>query len=93
MRVEHAKGQVGLDDDLVFEVSGRRFRIWGAVGLDPVKLTLHYGYDGDMSEEAQLTTGERIELASYMVANWQTVLALARADQHEETRRVEEEGD
>jgi len=90
MKVEEEERPHGqIRERLVFS-SGRRLDIWGAIGLNPKALTLHYGYDGDLCEDFELTTDERIELALYMVEKWQTALALARADQYKETRRVEE---
>ena len=60
---------------LVFS-SGRRIIMWGSIGLDPVSLALHYGYDGtlDREENLELTDAERVELARFMIEKWQTVI-------------------
>ena len=94
MRIEEEERPHGeMRGRLVFS-SGRRLDIWGVIGLNPVALTLHYGYDGDVSEEADLTTAERVELANYMTEKWADYRVEAmRGDRGEEEGGEKEAGE
>lgn len=60
------------NDEMLFETTGRKeYAFSGRISVDPTEGSVHYGYDGSMWFQGDLTGEECVELADHMIALWQ----------------------